>query len=134
MRILTIGWPFHRHACRLLAASLLLLAVAGIAQASDADPRDEDLLARYGTAIRQSLLEHWVHPDTVPAGQRCRLLIRQLPGGDVLDVDFAVDCPYDAEGRRALEQAVLRAQPLPYRGFERVFQRTLTLNFEAPGG
>jgi colicin import membrane protein len=30
-----------------------------------------------------------------------------------------------------VEAAVLKAQPLPYAGFETVFNRTLLLNFEA---
>ena len=40
-------------------------------------------------------------------------------------------CPYDELGRRSVEAAVLKAQPLPYAGFEAVFQRTLRLNFVA---
>ena len=38
---------------------------------------------------------------------------------------------YCRSGRRSVEAAVLRAQPLPYRGFESVFQRNLNFNFEA---
>ena len=30
---------------------------------------------------------------------------------------------------RSIEEAVLKAQPLPYQGFEAVFQRNLILNF-----
>ena len=40
-------------------------------------------------------------------------------------------CPYDEAGRRSVEAAVLKAQPLPYQGFESVFNRTLILNFRA---
>jgi colicin import membrane protein len=67
----------------------------------------------------------------VPLGQRCKLVIRQLPGGEVMDVQVSASCPYDELGRRSVEAAVLKAQPLPYAGFETVFSRTLTLNFEA---
>ena len=90
-----------------------------------------DLTAKYAAAIQQAVLNQWVRPDTIPRGQRCRLTIRQLPGGEVVDVEFAASCPYDAAGRRSVEAAVLRAQPLPYRGYESVFQRTLNFNFEA---
>ncbi|MEO6364766.1 MAG: protein TolA, partial [Luteimonas sp.] len=38
--------------------------------------------------------------------------------------------PYDAIGRRSVEAAVLKAQPLPYAGFEEVFNRTLILSFD----
>jgi colicin import membrane protein len=48
-----------------------------------------------------------------------------------MDVTVSPSCPYDELGRRSVEAAVLKAQPLPYAGFEQVFQRNLTLNFEA---
>ncbi|HET6395884.1 MAG TPA: cell envelope integrity protein TolA [Pseudoxanthomonas sp.] len=91
----------------------------------------DDLMAKYAAAIQQAVVGQWIRPETVPLGQRCRVQIRQLPGGEVIDVQVQPGCPYDDAGRRSLEAAVLRAQPLPYRGFESVFQRTLTLNFEA---
>ncbi len=90
-----------------------------------------DLTAKYAAAIQQAVLNQWVRPDSIPRGQRCRLTIRQLPGGEVVEVQFAAGCPYDDAGRRSVEAAVLRAQPLPYRGFESVFQRTLNFTFEA---
>jgi hypothetical protein len=40
------------------------------------------------------------------------------------------ELPYDEAGKRSIEAAVLNAQPLPYRGFESVFARTL--NFTPP--
>ncbi|AKC87316.1 cell envelope integrity protein TolA [Pseudoxanthomonas suwonensis] len=91
----------------------------------------EDLTAQYAAAIQQAVLNQWIRPDTVPLGQRCRVQIRQIPGGEVIDVDVQPGCPFDEAGRRSLEAAVLRAKPLPYRGFESVFQRNLTLTFEA---
>lgn len=91
----------------------------------------DDLTAKYAAAIQQAVLNQWVRPETVPLGQRCRVSIRQLPGGDVMSVEVQPGCPFDEAGRRSLENAVLRAKPLPYRGFESVFQRNLTLNFEA---
>jgi colicin import membrane protein len=90
-----------------------------------------DLTAKYAAAIQQAVLNQWIRPDSIPRGQRCRLTIRQLPGGEVMDVEFAPGCPYDEAGRRSVEAAVRRAQPLPYRGFESVFQRNLNFNFEA---
>ena len=91
----------------------------------------QELTAKYAAAIQQAVLGQWIRPDTVPLGQRCRVSIRQIPGGEVIDVEVQPGCPFDEAGRRSLEAAVLRAKPLPYRGFESVFQRNLTLNFEA---
>jgi colicin import membrane protein len=92
---------------------------------------DTGLLARYQAALQDAILRNWVRPDSVPLGQRCKLNIRQIPGGQVIDVQVAAGCPYDELGKRSVEAAVLKAQPLPYAGFEPVFQRNLTLNFEA---
>jgi colicin import membrane protein len=90
-----------------------------------------DLSAQYAAAIQQAVLAQWLRPDSVPQGQTCTINIRQLPGGQVIDATVAANCPYDEAGRRSIEAAVLRAQPLPYRGFESVFQRNLTFRFTA---
>jgi len=92
---------------------------------------DSDLLAQYMAAVQQAVVNNWSRPDSVPLGQRCKITIRQLPGGKVIDVQVAAGCPYDELGKRSVEAAVLMAQPLPYAGFEKVFNRTLYLNFEA---
>lgn len=93
--------------------------------------RNNDLLARYAAALQAAVRSNWTQPDNIPAGQRCLIIIHQLPGGEVLDAKVDPSCPYDERGRREVEAAVLKAQPLPYAGFEPVFQRTLRLNFEA---
>lgn len=92
---------------------------------------DSDLAARYAAALQEAIARNWTRPDNVPIGQRCRLYITQLPGGQVMNVEFDSSCPYDALGRRSVEAAVRRAEPLPYAGFESVFNRRLNLNFTA---
>ena len=92
---------------------------------------DAGLLAKYRAALQAAITQNWTRPDSVPLGQRCKIVIRQLPGGQVVDAQVDPSCPYDEAGRRSIEAAVLKAQPLPYAGFESVFQRTLILNFEA---
>jgi colicin import membrane protein len=92
---------------------------------------DEALGARYAAALTEAILRNWTRPDTVPLGQRCVILIRQVPGGTVIEAKVDPSCPYDELGRRSIEAAVLKAQPLPYAGFEPVFNRNLRLNFQA---
>lgn len=92
---------------------------------------DPGLQAKYAAAIQQAILRQWVRPETVPLGQRCRISIRQLPGGEVINVDVSSSCAYDAAGRQSVERAVYKASPLPYAGFETVFNRNIDLNFEA---
>ena len=111
-------------------------AAAAQADASASQPPgnngvDEGLLARYQAALQEAILRNWTRPDSVPLGQRCRLHIRQVQGGSVIDVQVDASCPYDELGKRSVEAAVLKAQPLPYAGFEAVFSRNLNLNFEA---
>ncbi|RNF84219.1 cell envelope integrity protein TolA [Montanilutibacter psychrotolerans] len=121
-------------------ARLQQLADARATQASRSTPAqagnngtDTGLAARYRDALTRAILSKWVRPDNVALGARCKLIIRQLPGGEVADggVEFSSPCAYDEAGRKSIEAAVLKAQPLPFAGFEPVFQRTLILNFEA---
>lgn len=95
------------------------------------DGVDASLLARYRAALNAAIVQNWTRPDTVPLGQTCRITIRQIPGGTVIKAQVDPSCPYDELGRRSIEAAVLKAQPLPYAGFESVFRRDLLLTFEA---
>jgi colicin import membrane protein len=90
---------------------------------------DENLRAQYYAAISDAIKRNWVRPDGVPEGVWCPIRIRQVPGGDVINVEVGPSCPYDELGRRSVEAAVLKAQPLPYAGFETVFARELTIRF-----
>ena len=92
---------------------------------------DPNLNAAYTKALSDAIRSNWTQPDNVSSSQVCKIVIRQIPGGEVIDAQVDPSCPYDEQGRRSVEAAVLKAQPLPYRGFESVFNRTLTINFRA---
>ena len=51
----------------------------------------------------------------------------------MLSASVVAPCNGDELTKRSLEAAVLRAQPLPYRGFESVFQREISFNFRYDG-
>lgn len=89
---------------------------------------DKNLLAQYQVAIQRAVTSNWTRPDNVP-DLPCRLTIVQLPGGEVISAEVSGSCPYDEQGRRSVEAAVLKAQPLPYAGFEPVFNRRLNFTF-----
>ncbi|MGV8923091.1 MAG: cell envelope integrity protein TolA [Thermomonas sp.] len=96
------------------------------------DPNSRSLdNAGYVQALQAAILHQWTRPESVQIGQRCRISIRQLPGGEVVDVTVSPTCPFDEMGRQSVERAVLKASPLPYAGFEDVFNRNLNLNFVA---
>ena len=107
-------------------------AAAADAAASGARGADAALLAQYTAAIQQTVERSWTRPDSVPPGTPCKVAIVQIPGGEVISAEVAAGCPYDEVGRRSVEAAVLRAQPLPYAGFESVFRRELVFTFRAP--
>ncbi len=90
-----------------------------------------DLTAKYAAAIQQAVVAQWNRPDNVANGTRCRILIKQLPGGEVMSAEVQPGCAMDAAAQDSIERAVLRAQPLPFRGYETVFRRELMFTFTA---
>lgn len=110
------------------------------AASSDATPTplagnngtDTSLEAAYVLAIQNAVERNWIRPDTIPPGTPCRIRVIQIPGGDVISAEVEANCRFDPIGQRSLEAAVLRAQPLPYAGFEAVFRRELVFTFRAP--
>ena len=97
-----------------------------------ANGADDDLSARYAAAIQASVTNNWNRPDSASAGLHCRINVTQIPGGDVISVSIGSPCNADDVTRNSLEQAVKRA-PLPYQGYEKVFQRNITFNFRYDG-
>ncbi|MGB0132936.1 cell envelope integrity protein TolA [Dokdonella sp.] len=95
--------------------------------------QDNDLTARYAAAIQAAVTQNWNRPESIPPGLRCTLRIVQIPGGDVISANVTSPCNADGAARLSIEQAVLRAAPLPYRGFEKVFSRDITFNFRFDG-
>lgn len=90
---------------------------------------DAALRAAYIDALTKAIRMNWTQPENVSSTVACKIVIRQIEGGEVIDAQVDPSCPYDEQGRRSVEAAVLKAQPLPYQGFESVFNRTLTINF-----
>lgn len=75
----------------------------------------------YLMALREAIRSKW----TQQYGP-CSVTIRQTVGGHVVDAASS-SCAMAESDRRALEAAVLAAQPLPYAGFERVFRDQVTV-------
>lgn len=88
------------------------------------------LRAQYIAAIRAVVEANWLRPPTARAGLQCRVRVTQIPGGEVIAVNVIPNrCNADEPTQRSVEQAVMRAQPLPFRGFESVFERQIEFNF-----
>lgn len=78
----------------------------------------------YLTALRAAIQSKWIRQDR--QNGRCSVTIQQTIGGRVVGATSRACMLSDAD-RRALEAAALAAQPLPYAGFEQVFQEHLTV-------
>lgn len=79
----------------------------------------------YKQAIADTLNRNWKH-DGVPERTHCEVHFTQMRGGDVLKVSFGA-CPFDASARASVEDA-LKKEPMPYAGFEKVYQREVTID------
>lgn len=90
---------------------------------------DNSLTAQYYAAIQKAIADNWLRPETTQPGLRCVVRIVQIPGGEVIGVQVSSPCNADAATRTSLEQAVKRAAPLPYKGYESVFVRDINFNF-----
>lgn len=94
-------------------------------QAREDQTKLEEWVGLIGALVRQN----WRKPPTAASGARCRVLVNQLPGGDVISASVAPGCRVDEVTKRSIVDAVLRSEPLPYKGYERVFRRQLTFEF-----
>ncbi|TCV93931.1 cell division and transport-associated protein TolA [Luteibacter rhizovicinus] len=90
--------------------------------------KDSGKLGLYIAAIQNAVTANYTRPDDMP-NVPCQVHVIQIPGGQVTSVKVDASCPYNASQRTYVENAVLRAQPLPYAGFEDVYQRDITFTF-----
>lgn len=104
---------------------------ASVAAKPLGDPRSRLKSASYIAAIQAAILRQWIRPESIRIGQECQVVIRQIPGGEVVSVQVSPRCPYDELGRRSVEAAVLKASPLPYAGYEDAFIRDPVFTFRA---
>lgn len=89
-------------------------------------------LQAYGRQLQTAIVSRWNWPLHLPQESSCKVLIKQLPGGEVVDIVLLPECSFDDIGRSAIREAIARAAPLPYEGFESVFRPEVVLNFRIP--
>jgi colicin import membrane protein len=84
--------------------------------------------SRWAYAIQQQITRNFIRPASAPENLECIVDVKQLPGGQVVNVEIG-RCNGDAAVRRAIEAAVNKASPLPSPENPSVFERDLTLIF-----
>jgi colicin import membrane protein len=96
---------------------------------SNGQNRNKGLEDAYIAALRQTAQENW-NTSLAPERVNCQVRFTQYAGGEVINVEF-LSCPYDAQARESVERALLKS-PMPYAGFESVFQRQVILTMCYP--
>ncbi len=89
----------------------------------------QSLLYRYKTALQKQIRKNW-NTKKIPQPFRCDVTFTQMPGGQVTSVAFS-NCPDNKKARRSIEKALLK-EPMPYFGFELVFNRRLAMTLCYP--
>ena len=86
-------------------------------------------LDRYKRLIDDHIERNWIRPPSARVGLDCEVFVKQIPGGDVIDVRVG-RCNGDDAVRRSIEAAVLKASPLPRPPNPALFDRNLILTFK----
>jgi colicin import membrane protein len=108
------------------AEAELQAQVAAEAEANAA--RASGLLDQYMLMIQSHVKRYWDRPLSARQGIECVVNVVQLPSGDVVSAKVG-QCNGDDAVRRSIENAVLKASPLPKPPSQAVFSRTFTLTF-----
>jgi colicin import membrane protein len=114
-------------------ARAVVLAGATLIAAAGARAEPPAPIEAYIEAVHAAIMRVWVQPASARPDLHCPVDIEQRDGGDVVQASFGDDCNADAATRDALQRAVRKASPLPYAGFESVFQRRIHLVFKHSG-
>lgn len=93
----------------------------------------DSLSSQYYGLIRDLVTQSWRRPLNTPMGIRCVVNVRQIPGGEVIGVTIGSPCNAPESVRQSILDAFERASPLPYSGFEEVFDPSLPFQFEYDG-
>lgn len=93
----------------------------------------DSLSSEYYGLIRDLVTQSWRRPVNTPVGIRCVVNVRQIIGGEVIGVTIGSPCNAPESVRQSILDAFERASPLPYSGFESVFDPSLPFQFEYDG-
>src|SRR5690625_3204782 len=92
---------------------------------ADENARKATLGEEYEATIKQMIERNWHPPSTIPDDLYCPVVIRQIPGGEIVDVRITSSCNADEAMRRSMLTAINSVGDLPYGGYEEVFTREI---------
>lgn len=88
-------------------------------------------LLLYKQAIKQRVDRNWIRPLSVENWYSCEVIVDQIPGGEVVNVQFAT-CDGDAVFQRSVRNAVYKSSPLPTPPDSSLFDRRINFTFKVP--
>lgn len=100
--------------------------------ASEERARDAHLASlnqRYVALIKQKVQNNWSQPPTTPDNLKCTVLVTQVPGGTVTNVQVP-SCNGDDAVVQSIITAVYRASPLPAPPDPSLFDRNINFTFD----
>lgn len=96
---------------------------------SEADELNK-LMSQYQAAVISSVERQWNKPASANSNLLCHVKVRQIPGGGVVDATISSPCNANTIVKNSIIAAIKKADPLPYKGFEKVFSRSATFIFQ----
>jgi len=91
--------------------------------------RLSSLRGQYVADIQSKVARHWIKPASAKKGSSCKVVVNQIPGGEVINVK-ASKCNGDDVFRRSVESAVYKASPLPRPSDPGLFDREIVFTFK----
>lgn len=123
----SITGPLQAGALATIPQTSTSAGTTGAAAGSAGNSDNTGLRDAYLKALRTAILDKWDRPNAGVEG--CTIALEQDVNGLVVSARVG-DCTLSAEQRDSLESAALMAQPLPYAGYETVFEKRLDLNLD----
>jgi len=91
--------------------------------------RLSSLRGRYIADIQNKVERNWIRPASAKQGLKCKVVVNQIPGGEVINVTVT-QCIGDDIFRRSVESAVYKASPLPRPSDPGLFDREIIFTFK----
>jgi len=98
-------------------------------QAATESAQNLSLRDEYILTIAAVVTQNWLRPPSARSGLRCDVRVQQIPGGEVISAGIAGRCNADEATQRSIVAAVHKTGYLPYRGFEKVFDKDINFVF-----
>jgi colicin import membrane protein len=91
--------------------------------------RLSSLRGAYIADIQNAVERNWIRPASAKQGLKCKVVVNQIPGGEVINVTVT-QCIGDDIFRRSVETAVYKASPLPRPSDPALFDREIVFTFK----